>query len=86
MVNEDFKRFHHEPYMNPNNYDLYFNPEEVPSNIRVENGRNLEKRLNKLISPTQFVHLNIDSATLPADNNVVLYGEMLVNGKKVSFI
>lgn len=86
MANENHKFFRHEPYMTPNNYDVYFNPEEVPSNIRVENGRNLEKRLNKLISPTKFIHLNIDSATVPADNTVRIYGEMVVNGKKVKFI
>ena len=49
MVNKHCKHFRHEPYMTPNNYDLYFNPAEIPANIKRENVPNLIKRLQKRI-------------------------------------
>ena len=80
------KIFRHEPYYTPNNYDLYFDVEKIPSNIRLENGYNLERRLNKLIPLTRRVHLNFDTKTIPADNNIRVFTEMRINGKKVKYI
>ncbi len=85
---EDIERkvFLNEPYMTPNNYDLYFQVKDVPSNLRLENGYNLEKRLNKLMPLTRRVHLNFDSKTIPADNNVRIFTSMNIDGKEVKFI
>ena len=49
MSNNELKYFRNEPYMTPNNYDISFNTENIPSNIPLENGHNLEKRLQKLM-------------------------------------
>ena len=35
---------------------------------------------------TKIIHLNVDSATVPADNHVRVFTEMSVNNKKVVFI
>lgn len=72
--------------MTPNNYDIYFNPTEIPSNIPQENGYNLEKRLQKLMPLTKKIHLNIDHTTIPANNHIRVFTEMTVNNKKVVFI
>ena len=80
------KCFHHEPYYTPNNFDIYFNPLEIPSNIPQESGYNLERRLQKLMPLTKIIHVNVDSATVPTDNHVRVFTEMSVNDKKVVFI
>ncbi|WP_296852467.1 hypothetical protein [uncultured Methanobrevibacter sp.] len=80
------KCFRQEPFLTPNNYDIYFNPSEIPSNIPQESGYNLERRLQKLMPVTKIIHLNVDSATVPADNHVRVFTEMSVNNKKVVFI
>jgi len=80
------KCFRHEPYMTPNNFDLYFNPLDIPSNVPQENGYNLERRLQKLMPLTKILHLNVDSATIPGDNHVRVFTEMTVNNKKVVFL
>ena len=80
------KCFHNEPFMTPNNFDIYFNPLEIPSNIPRESGYNLERRLQKLMPLTKIIHVNVDSTTVPADNHVGVFTEMTVNDKKVVFI
>ena len=86
MVNKHCKHFWHEPYMTPNNYDIYFDVRKIPSNIRLENGYNLERRLNKLMPLTRRVHLNFDSKTVPADNNIRVFTSLKIDGKEVKFI
>ena len=80
------KYFRHDPYYTPNNYDVYFDVKLIPSNIRLENGYNLERRLNKLMPLTRKVHLNFDTKTIPADNNVRVFTSMKINGKGVRFL
>ena len=48
MVNKHCKHFRHEPYMTPNNYDLYFDPEQIPVNIPRENVPNLTNQFLKM--------------------------------------
>ena len=88
MPEEDIpkKYFRNEPDYTPNNYDLYFDVKQMPSNIRLENGYNLERRLNKLMPLTRRVHLNFDTKTIPADNNINVFTSMKINGKGVKFV
>ena len=86
MTEHELKYFQNEPYMTPNNYDIHFNKEEIPSNIPCENGYNLEKRLQKLIPLTKFIHLDFDSNSLESNNEVCVSSNLKINNKRVDFI
>ena len=87
MVNKHCKHFRHEPYMTPNNYDLYFNPSEIPSNIKRENVPNLIRRLQKLMPISKIIHVNLntDAEQISESNTIQLSSSLKVNGKKVNF-
>ena len=80
MVNKHCKHFRHEPYMTPNNYDLYFNPAEIPSNIKREN-------VPKLMPISKIIHVNLntDAEQISESNTIQLSSSLKVNGKKVNF-
>lgn len=88
MVNKHCKHFWHEPYMTPNNYDLYFDPEQIPVNIPRENVPNLSIRLQKLISPTKKIHININqsSSTVGESNHFNINTKLKINKSEVKFI
>lgn len=75
-----------EPYMNPNNFDISFNVNDVPSNVEMENGYNLEKRLQKVMPLTKKVHVNIGSSNLHQNNELNISSILRINNKKVKFI
>ena len=72
MSNDELKYFRNEPYMTPNNYDISFNTENIPSNIPIENGHNLEKRLQKLMPLSKIIHVDFNPLNLKEDNNVFI--------------
>lgn len=61
LTNKNCKYFHHEPYMTPNNFDLYFDHSKIPSNIIQESAHNLLKRLQRTLPLTKILHLNLQS-------------------------
>ena len=88
MVNKHCKHFRHEPYMTPNNYDLYFDPEQIPVNIPRENVPNLTNRLQKLIPPSKKIHINLTTnpETISESNTFTLSTKMKINKKEVKFL
>ncbi len=73
------KYFHHEPYMTPNNYDLFFDYNSIPVNIKAEKPHDLRNRLQKLMPLTKFIHLNMDKDTLEEDNNIHLHTNLKIS-------
>lgn len=67
---DDCKKLRSEPYDNPNNYDIEFDVTQIPVNIPVENGRNLEKRLQKLMPLGKIIHVSQDNSTRPGGNGL----------------
>lgn len=61
LTNKNCKYFHHDPYMTPNNFDLYFDHSKIPSNIIQESPHNLLKRLQRTLPLTKILHLNLQS-------------------------
>lgn len=59
LTNKNCKYFHHEPYMTPNNYDIYFDDAKIPSNIKKESPSELLKRLQRTMPLTDIIHLNL---------------------------
>lgn len=88
MVDKNCKYFRHEPYMTPNNYDIYLSPEEIPANIKKENAYNLKKKLQRLMPLGKIIHLNYDTnpETLTESNQVNISTRMLLNGKEVDLL
>lgn len=86
MTKNELKYFQNEPYMTPNNYDIHFNQEDIPVNIPRENGYNLEKRLQKLIPLSKFIHLDFDSNALESNNRVSIYSTLKINNMRVDLI
>ena len=70
------KYFLHEPYMNPNNYDLYFDYNSIPANIQPEKAHDLRNRLQKLMPLTKIIHLNMGNESLEESNNLHMHTRM----------
>ena len=51
--------FRDEKTMNPSNFDIYLNINEIPVNIETENLSELKHRLQKLMPLSKTVHLNL---------------------------
>ena len=88
MVNKHCKHFRHEPYMTPNNYDLYFDPEQIPVNIPRENVPNLTNRLQKLIPLSKKIHVNLTTnpETITESNTFTISTKMKINNHEVKFL
>ena len=71
--------------MTPNNYDISFNESEIPVNIPRENGHDLERRLQKLVPLTKFIHLNFEANTLSSNNLVTISSHLKINNTRVDF-
>lgn len=80
------KYFLNEPYMTPNNYDIDFNPNNIPSNIQPETAVNLQKRLQKLMPLTKYIHLMLNSEQTSYTNHLNITTKMRINNKEVKFI
>jgi len=88
MVDKNCKYFRHEPYMTPNNYDLYISPSEIPPNIKRENVHNLESKLQKLMPLGKIIHINYDTdpEQISESNHCNISTRMKINNKEVDFI
>ena len=88
MVNKHCKHFRHEPYMTPNNYDIYFDPSQIPVNIPRENVPNFTNRLQKLMSLTKKIHVNLitSSETVGESNSFNIHTKLKINNHEVKFI
>lgn len=73
------KYFHHEPYMTPNNYDLYFDYNNIPVNIQAQKPHDLRNHLQKLMPLTKYIHLNMDTDTLEESNNIHLHTNLKIS-------
>ena len=69
---DECKKLRSEPYDNPNNYDIEFDTTQIPANIPVENGRNLEKRLQKLMPLGKIIHVQYNESISPGGNGIRL--------------
>ena len=88
MNNKNCKYFRHEPYMTPNNYDIYMSPEEIPANIPRENAYNLKKKLQRLMPLGKIIHLNYDTdpESLTESNSINIGTKMLLNNEEVDLL
>lgn len=86
-MDKQCKRFLNEPNWTPNNYDIYINQNEIPSNIKKENTPNISKKLKKLIplSKRLHVHVSDSSEKMSKRNNFHISTELKLNKKKVKF-
>ena len=73
------KRFHNEPYWTPNNFDIQFPFEDIPVNIPVEKGHDLEKRLQKLMPLTKIIHVDYSPLSLTKVNSLVINSKVSVS-------
>lgn len=80
------KKFHQEPYFTPNNYDIYFDQNNIPSNIKPEPAASLQKRLQKLVPATKYIHLNMDSEVLNQTSHILISSKLRINNQEVKFI
>ena len=66
----------------PNDYDLKFNTEKIPSNIKTEDTSNLTKRLQKKFPLTKTIHLDLNEDTRNITNNITMHTRLglTING------
>lgn len=87
MSNKELKYFQNEPYLTPNNYDIYFNKEDIPVNIHKEQDYILEKRLQKLMPLSKFIHLGFESNSKNfAVDTVVVFSNVKFNNQRVDLL
>lgn len=79
LTNKNCKYFHHEPYMTPNNFDLYFDVSQIPSNIIKEPPHELLLRLQGHMPLTSILHLNLETENENYSNSVNLYTGVKLN-------
>ena len=82
MSENELKYFRNEPFMSPNNYDISFRTSDIPSNVPRENGHNLEKRLQKLVSASKFIHLSFDAKPLESNNTISVYSKLKIDNEE----
>ena len=78
MVNNNCRNLHNDPFMTPNNYDLQFEIDKIPSNIQIENQNNLEKRLQKLMPLSKIIHVNLSLVSTPQNNALSLFSKLVL--------
>ena len=85
---ENCRYLYSEPYYTPNNYDLYFNPQEVPLNIVQENIPNLQNRLQKTMPLSKIIHVNLNGVTednVSEVNSFKLTTHLTLNKRGIDF-
>lgn len=79
------KLFRQEPYHTPNNYDLTFDHNNIPSNIQVETASALQYRLQKLMPTSKIIHISLGENQLSQTNFLRINSRMKVNNQEVNF-
>ena len=72
--------------MTPNNYDISYNHDQIPSNIKPETALNLQKRLQKLMPLTKFIHVQLNTEHKEYLNHVDVITKMKINNQEVKFL
>ena len=57
----------------PNDYDISFPTEQIPSNIKVENTTNLQQRLQRKMPLTKTIHLDLKEDNRSYINQIETY-------------
>lgn len=83
LIENNCKLFRRDPYWTPNNYDLYFDYNNIPVNIKVEKAFDLVRRLQRTMPLTKIIHLNMETETIPRSNGVSLHTNVKIGGKPV---
>ena len=84
--NPNCKIIRHEPDWTPNNYEISFNPSDIPSNIQTETSDSLQKRLQKLMPATKRIHINLETKELTENNDFKLHTGFKINQKEIEFL
>ena len=80
------KKIHHEPFWTPNNFDLSFNTNKIPSNIKIESASNLQKRLQSLMPVSKIIHLDLETDELNKVNHFRINTRLKINGTGVKLL
>lgn len=86
LPRKNCKIIRQDPDWTPNNYDISFNPSQIPSNIQTENTDSLQKKLSKLLPVTKRIHINLSTEDLDENNDLKIHTGLRINNKEVEFI
>lgn len=84
--NTNCKIIHHEPDWTPNNYEISFNPSDIPSNIQTETSDSLQKTLQKLMPASKRIHINLSTKEMTENNDLKLHTGLKINNKEIEFL
>ena len=79
LLDKTCKYFYHDPYWTPNNYDLYFDYQNIPVNIITETPHSLHQRLQNCLPLTKILHLNLDVDDEYQSNSIHIHSNVNVN-------
>lgn len=83
---DNCKIIHNEPDWTPNNYDIQFDPSDIPSNIPSETANSLQVRLQKLMPLSKRIHINLSTSSMSEKNDFKIHSRLKINKKEVEFI
>ena len=69
----------------PNDYDLYFETNSIPSNIKYTNTMELSKIMRQYAPLSKKIHLNFHVMNTQSNVHVSLNTSLRVNNKEVDF-
>ena len=81
-MKKECKHFHQEPYWTPNNYDLFFDYNGIPTNIEVENNHDLIRRLKKHLPLSKILHINMEDNNVESAETVNIYTSTKISFKQ----
>ena len=85
MVSDDCKIIRHDPGWTPNDYEITFDPGDIPVNIPVDNNGELEKRLQKLMPLSKRIHIVLETKSKKESNDYNIGTDLKIKGKGVKF-
>ena len=75
-----------DPNWTPNNYEISFNPNKIPTNIKTENNSSLQKRLQKLLPTSKKIHIKLQTEQLTEHNDFKIHTQLKIANKEVKFL
>ena len=79
------KIIRNEPDWTPNNYEISFNPSDIPSNIKTETSDSLQKKLQRLLPTSKRIHIMLSSKEMTENNDLKIHTGLRINNKEVNF-
>lgn len=70
----------------PNDFDLYFDFTDVPSNINMNDAISLKRRLQQVMPLSKVIHLHFNTGEKNIQENIGVFSTLIIDGTEVKII